>query len=727
MINLSVLERKFGLMVIQKGFTTKDQLTKAFDEQKLRAEQGKSFFVADILVEAKAITEEQKKAILATQRELKEFMEAQEKGSGALSSEEQKKSTLSTQGKPVVASQAQKKPPDPEEKVFQKKIILSTQRESVATPQKQKPATESEEKVFQQKTVLSTKSELKKPSDIQKKDHQPDKQIGPEGYELIEEDIDEGTPDVDGAKSVQNGSGFELAVTQDRMKAYIYPIDDNPSGVSLDSIKGLIAMEGLKIGIVKDDIINQYLMSKPNKGSLCKVARGIPVDLGRQTEIRCHFETNPFKVATIHDDGSIDFKNRGEIPWSKAQDLLAELIPGTDGKQGKDVYGYPIDPPPPDMVSLSCGKGVKKSEDGLKFFAEADGRPELSPNGTISVTETLPISGDIGIETGHIIFPGHVQVKGSVQDGYRVKAKTLRADEINNAEIETEGEIIVNKGIIGAKIYTDGPVRARHIRNTSIDALGDVIIEREVYESHIETNGTLNIDRGTVMDSRISAMKGITAAEIGSTASNPCTLIIGIDNRLEKQITVKNLNISEKEKEREAKSKLLDELKDKPDMLETRIGELAQEQDNVTVKQRSLKETLKSLQKANDRINIIKVLTIMKAINVKLEKMQKDIDDLLKEQEQTEATIAGYNDEIAKLTKEISELQDDIKSMLELSKIRNVSSWVKVTENIYDRTSIRGRNASLVVKGTLTRVVIQETKNPTEGAEPSWLMSVSNL
>ena len=666
MTNIGVLERKFGMIAIQKGFATKEQFNRALDEQKFRAEQGKATFLGDLLVEAEVITEEQKKAILSTQSELREIL-------------------------------GQKKAPEPEEKVVQ------------------------------QKTVISTKSGLIRPSEAKEKASQSAEVKEPDKEEFIEDDIEEGTPNLEGAKRVQNDSGFELAVTQDRMKAYICPIDDNPPEANLGSIKGLIAMEGLKFGIAKDEKITQYLLSKPTKDQPRKIAQGIPVDQGKQTEIKYHFETNPFKVATIHEDGTIDYKNRGEIPWSKALDLLAELIPGTDGKQGKDIYGYPVDPPPPDLVSLICGKGVKKSQDGQKCYAEIDGRPELSPNCTISVSDTLPISGDIGIETGHIIFNGHVQVNGAVQEGYRVKAKTLRADEINNAEIETEGEIIVNKGIIGAKIFTDGSVRARHIRNSTIDALGDVSVEREVYESRIETNGIFNMDRGKIMDSSVSAMKGIVAAEIGSSASNPCTLIIGIDNRLEKQITTINLKVAEKEKEREKKLKLLDEIKDKPGKLETQIGEFAQEQDKAMVKQRSLKETLKSLQETNDRKNIIKVLTIMKAINFKLEKMQKDLDDLLKEQEEVEASIANYKDEIAKMGKEISELQDDIKSLLELSKIRNVSAWVKVTENIYDRTSIKGRNASLIVKGTLKRVLIQETKNTAEGADPPWLMNVSHF
>ena len=346
---------------------------------------------------------------------------------------------------------------------------------------------------------------------------------------------------------------------------------------------------------------------------------------------------------------------------------------------------------------------------------------------TICVTDTLPIPGDVGVETGNIEFDGNIVVKGSVQEGFRVKGKTLKADEINNAEIEMQGDIVISKGIIGAKILTDGTVRAKHVYDSTIDALGDIIIEREVYESRIETNGVFRIDRGTIMGSTVSAMKGLEATEIGSEASDPCTIITGIDNRLEKQITTLNIQIAEKEKEQANLKSLLDEIKDKPLKLEEEIGELAQKQDQGMVKGRSLKQTLKSLQKSGDRKNIIKVLTIIKALNSKLEQMQAQLDSLLKEQERTEANIANYNNAIKKLGEEIEELKDDIKSLLEMSKIRQASSGIKATGIIYDRTSIRGRNASLIVKGTLQRVLVQEIKNPDPNAEQAWLMSVSQI
>lgn len=577
----------------------------------------------------------------------------------------------------------------------------------------------------QRDEILETLKRLQEKSANLKKTSQAEESLEKDQTPAKEQPSEEEPPDLEGAKKVQNDSGFELAVTSDRFQAYIYPLEDNVPAANLESIKDL--MEGIQNGVAEDSKITEYLDSTPTKKDLFKIAQGQPTDPGKPTEIQYHFDTDPIKPATIDESGRIDYKNRGVIPMVNDGDLLAEVVPGTGGKPGQDIYGRTVDPPLPDVIALVCGNGVKKNEDGLKVFSVMYGRPELLKDGTICVSDTLSISGDVGVETGNIEFDGHIEVKGAVQEGYKVVGKTLKANEIHNAKLEMQGDVVVSKGIIGATIRTDGNVKARHMRDSKIDALGDITVEREVYECHVESNGFFRIERGTIMGSSISAMKGLEASEIGSEASDPCTIITGIDNRLEKQITTLNLKISKKEKEQEKLKSLLKNLLRRPEILEEEIGELAQKQDEAMRKGRALEETLKSLKEKKDKKNMIKVLTIIKGMNAKLKKIQLAIDKRVEEQDTIEEKISNHNDNIKRIIDEIEEFQDDIKSLVEMSTIRQVSTGVKATGTIYDRTSIRGRNASLLVKGNLRRVHAFEIKNPDESPDQAWLMSVSSL
>ncbi len=580
----------------------------------------------------------------------------------------------------------------------------------------------------QRDEVLNIQKQLSKQKNAKDKKARAAEETGKEQGPPVEgKDEDEEPPNLEGAKKVQTDLGFELAIQEDRCRAFIYPVEENTPQIVLEDAKGLLEMERISYGIVDDSIITEYLASEPIKDDIFTIAKGDQVDLGTQTTIKHHFETDLFSSVTINEDGHTNHKDRGEIPQVKAEDMIAEIIPGTEGKSGKNIYGDIVEPPPLDPVNLQCGTNVKRSEDGLKAYAEINGLPTLTDDGTMSISDTLMIESDVGIETGHIEFDGHIQIKGGIQEGYKVTGKSIATEEILNAEVEATEDVVVRKGIIGAKVLSDGKVQAKHVRDTTIDALDDVSVEKEVYESHIETNGIFRIDRGTIMGSSISAMKGVEAQEIGSPASDPCTIITGIDNRLEKQITILNMQIAEKEKELEALNETLEVIKDLPETLENEIGEKAQEQDRATVKGRTLKQTLKTLKEANDRKNMIKVVKIIKGFNKKMEEIQEHLDALIDKQEKSETDIENTKNKITEIDTKIEELQDDIKSALEIANIRQASAGIKASGSIYDRTSIKGRNASLLVKGTLKKVLVLEVNDPKKESDNEWIMSVTPL
>ncbi len=529
-------------------------------------------------------------------------------------------------------------------------------------------------------------------------------------------------------RKIRDDSGYELMIAEDRMNAYICPLQALAPAMAIESLKRLLEREKISFGVIDDAYIVEYLASGPSLGEPWKIAEGKPVKPGQPPKIKYYFETDTIKAGTIDESGAIDFKNRGEIPQVEEGEIIAEIIPPTDGAPGKDIFGNSVPPPQFEEVKVSCGMGVQRlEEDPHKFSAEIKGRPEVLDDGTLCVSNVLTISGDLGIETGHIDFDGHIEVVGSVQEGYRVKGKTLAADEILQADVSTEGNIVVSKGIIGANIVTEGNIKARHIRHAVIDSLGDVNVETEIYESSVETNGAFNIEDGKILCSKISAMRGINAAEIGSDGSVPCKLIVGVDNRMENKIARLNLEISDKEKEQEVLKAQIEELQDGEEALEESIGDLAQVEDQTAVKARSLNATLEKLKETDDRQNIAKVLRLVKHVNKELDQVNEKMGKLLENQDQLENEIGDCRSKIRDSEAQIQELQDDISSIIELGKMRKSSAIVKVFRTIYGGTSIQSPSASFTVKGNLQRVVIQEIKKGGASSEEEWEMIVSAL
>ncbi len=535
------------------------------------------------------------------------------------------------------------------------------------------------------------------------------------------------TPAVKSGKNDPDDSAFELKVTKDKIKAFICPIKENFSEVGLDSIKLFLAREGIRNGIIQDTLIIEYLASKPSKDKQLKIAEGKAPDPGKPPVIKYYFDINPLKAASIDEKGNIDHKNKGEIPQVVPEDLLAEIIPGEKGKPGKDIYGEEAPPQKHPALKILCGKGVRLIKEDTTAIAEISGRPILKNNGRICVSDTFSISGDLGVKTGNIVFNGHIEVQGAVQEGYKVKGKTLKAKEIHNAEVEIEGDIVVSRGIIGSKILTDGSVKAKHIRDTTIDALGNVTVEKEVYESHIETNGIFKMEGGTFLNSTISAMRGVEASDIGSEVSDPNTILIGIDNRLEKKITLLNLQIADKEKERKKLTEAFETTENLCENLDKEIGEKAQQQDVAMVKGRTLKRTFESFKEKNDLKNVIKIVKIIKTFNSRIEETENELNELIKEQNAAKKDAENKNKRLEELDAEILALHDDIKNLIVLAAIRKSTTGVKVKGTIYDNTSIKGRNASFVTKGNLQRVHIEEIKAKDAGPNKNWSMSISSF
>ena len=83
MTSTQILERKFGVLAVKKGFATKEQISRALKEQKRLAGEGEYMFIGDILIQAEVISENQRSAILEGQKELKDKLAKIDKAEGS--------------------------------------------------------------------------------------------------------------------------------------------------------------------------------------------------------------------------------------------------------------------------------------------------------------------------------------------------------------------------------------------------------------------------------------------------------------------------------------------------------------------------------------------------------------------------------------------------------------------------------------------------------------------
>jgi len=504
--------------------------------------------------------------------------------------------------------------------------------------------------------------------------------------------------------------GYKIVVPDDRLSARIFPPESLPDSLTLEVLKEYISKKGIVYGLIGDDDFTHILTSLEPKEEGWFIAAGTPPQSGEDAKIIYHFDTEAHKVGTVRESGIIDFKDKGEIEQVKEGGLLAEKVPLVKEVPGKDVFGQMIPVDKAQDVLLLAGENTKVSEDGLKISAKTGGRPALAKDGGISVYPELRIEGDVGLETGHIQFSGHINVRGIIQEGFRVKGGRLTALEINKAEVDMEGDIDIQGGILGSKVKTNGNIKARYIETSTIRALGDISVREEVLHGDIEVNGlfSMNSPAGKIISSTISARKGIEAVIIGSDASRPCTLIIGVDSQAKELSEHLGLEIENRKKEQEACRKEIEKLKGEAKNHDGQIAHLAQVQDRGILEQKSLKVQIKELEQKNELTRLSQVEWEYKNLELKIKSAEESLNQLMEQQDQVTETILARQRSIKEQEQAIQGLNDQIEKIKQEATQENIKPFVKVQQVIHTGTMIKGKQASLLINADLKRVQFQE-------------------
>ena len=517
------------------------------------------------------------------------------------------------------------------------------------------------------------------------------------------------TPDVpDGKEQTQTLAEFNLAVSQDKLNAFISVNGKGSGTIPVDAIKNFLQIKGIEYGIIDDAQIAEYLKNLDSKKEPLKIAEGRPPESGKDADIKYCFETDPLKVGAIKKGGAIDFKDRGDIPHVKEGDVLVEKIPVAEGRPGKDVYGNTIPPKKSYDTKLKNGKGTKISDDRFKIIAKIEGIPEISAMGKVYVSPQLKISGDIGLKTGHVDFEGKIEVSQGIQNGFRVTGNSLTAKEILKAEIDMTGDIVVYGGIMGATIKTGGNIRAMYVRDSRIEAYGDVVIEKEVIDSKVDTSGACIVNRGPILSSTVAAKKGITAVTIGSDISKPCKLMVGVDERIKNEIDmIKETRVLKIDALKQLRSRL-EEIKDEPKKIEKQIAEMAQVQDKLMVRKRNIQKQIKNFEESGDKSRLKDAETELNLLDTEIKKGEENLDNLFNKQDQITEEIPDIREKITDATAKIKEMKKKISEISEWSARERGIPEIRVKDIIYSDTAISGFYTSLKLNEDYKRVLIKE-------------------
>ncbi|MCG8640714.1 MAG: FapA family protein [Desulfobacterales bacterium] len=521
---------------------------------------------------------------------------------------------------------------------------------------------------------------------------------------------------------------IKLIISTDHATAYLERKKKFSSEiVNLESVLVYLDQHQIIYGIVEKDEIIRWLNNDHNDEGRILIAQGKRPAPSKDGSIEYFFKTDYTNPGRIQADGSIDFKDRGEVPYVEEGSLLARKTPPVEGFSGVDVFGNEILIKEPVDPSFAPGAGTRPSDDRLSVFADRNGQPYLDAMGTITVNQEFVIRGDVDYKTGNIDFDGNILVSGTIKEGFKVKGINLTANEIEGATIELTGELNVSNGITSAKIITVGNIHTKFINRSSILGFGDFSVLKEIIDSDIMLGGKCDVSAGHVIASSLSAKCGIKAGNIGTVSSSPADLRIGFDDhirKIEKKVE-EELKVSMDEVTR-LKSKI-EKLNVDDQQLYRDVSEQAFIRDMSLVEIDQCEKQLAEIETSGDALLFRKTTAAIKSLKKKVDRANNTENQIVKRLDTIGAEMELLKNKIHQSEEKNVSYMTEIKRLKECKKKRKSNPVVVVGKTIVQGTKIASPNSSLVLKEDQSRCTIREVKNEQDNVSFYQLQVVSNI
>ncbi len=360
----------------------------------------------------------------------------------------------------------------------------------------------------------------------------------------------------------------KIRVTDDKMLAIIrfYPPSMNGKFMTEKDIYNELERINITHGI-SAKLIKAYTMGQ----QFCRdipIAKGTPVVQGKDAEIIYKFETSPTAKPKLLEDGSVDFHELNIFTSVKQGDLLAELIPATEGKPGMDVYGNEVQPVKIKKATLKYGRNIKLSEDKTKIYSDVDGDVKLEVD-TVFVSNTYVVPADVDTSTGDIHYNGNVMVTGNVRSGFTIEASgDIEVNGVvEGAKLVSGGNIVLKRGVQGmGKGYLEAKydIVTKFMESCVVKA-GGTINAGSCLHSDLNAGDKIIISgrKGFLIGGTVSAGKLIEASVFGNKMNTNTVLKVGVEPEIMERYKDLTMLIKEQQDELLQHKQILEGLKKK--------------------------------------------------------------------------------------------------------------------------------------------------------------------
>jgi uncharacterized protein len=503
-----------------------------------------------------------------------------------------------------------------------------------------------------------------------------------------------------------------LRVTHESLAATMVMTDQFRNDLILSDLKQLIEKNGIIYGVANDDQLKNFLIADVYRKKEFALATGLAPEDGTDAQINYLFKRQYLKAGTIAGDGSIDFKNRGEIPFVAANDLLAEKIPPEIGRNGVNIFGDVVSHIPPLDRNLKCGKGVRLSEDKCQALAKISGYPKLTLEGELIVNDAYILEGDVDYTTGHLKFDKNIYITGTIKNGFKVEGLDVVAKSVDGGIIKARGDVCIENGITDASITTRGNMSAGFIHRSKIACMGDMDVRKEVVETDIVLEGRFEMLRGKMYASILSAKGGAKIWYVGSEKSKASVITVGISSYLEQELKLLNQRIERHQTRFESKLSEKEKMVAGHNALSRKIALLEQSRQKPVSGSEGMREnsgtSLEEDTKVEDRIN-------------------QEIGNLYTKKNLFEKKTKRLEQEAAFFSNAVKREVAEKFNLKKRNQANPPRPILDVSGKIIPGTHIRGRYAKTIIQKNISRVRIMEMSCTKGQGAKDWEMIATRL
>lgn len=328
---------------------------------------------------------------------------------------------------------------------------------------------------------------------------------------------------------------IELTVDDQAMTAQLLVHPPKPGGEPVTEAMIQQALEDQEIIFGVDQSMVRRIASEEIYGRSLPIAQGQPPVAGKGARVKHHFitEKKPFKELRY---GRIDLKELNFIQDRRAGELLAELIPGNPAVPGSTIKGQtiPAEAPEPDQV-LRCGKNVQL--EGNKILAGTDGNACLI-QGAVTI-EPLVVVQNVDYSTGNLDFQGSVVVKGTVADGFKIKASgDIEISKcVGRVELQAGRSLMLRSGVNGdskALLSSGSDCWSRYIEGASLLCRGNMLVQESIMHSNISVWGNLMLSggRAELLGGSALVQGTLWCRKLGGLYETPTKVILGVSPKV---------------------------------------------------------------------------------------------------------------------------------------------------------------------------------------------------